>query len=64
MGITAPSGYKMPVFLSTSFLMEEIEQAFVTCKAFSLEKAILWTEDMYFVQKKRLEVKILNDRFV
>lgn len=37
--------------------MEEIEQAFVTCKAFSLEKAILWTEDSYFGRKQWFEVK-------
>lgn len=39
-------------------------QEIVTCRAFSLEKAILRTEQMYFVHKKMFEVKILNDSMI
>ncbi len=39
-------------------------RAICDVQRFSSEKAILWTEHMYFVDKKIFEVKILNDSII
>ncbi len=39
-------------------------RAICDVQRFSSEKAILWTEHMYFVHKKIFEVKILNDSII